>query len=270
MFGRDIQRHSRKQDGGIMSMATGTSPIQPQPALLGQIVVVIGGSAGIGLETARQASAEGAKLILAARNPENLERAARELGPLSTAAFDATDFDRLKTFFDELPTPIDHVLVTGPGPYYALLAELDIERARRDVESHLLLPLLVARYAAKKVRPGGTLLFMGGTGGRRTAPGLALISAVTAGHPAMIKNLALEVAPVRVNLIAAGFVDTPLSASLLGDQLNARRDQLRKTLPIGRVIGPADVAALAVHLMTNTAVTGATYDIDGGQQLVEE
>jgi NAD(P)-dependent dehydrogenase (short-subunit alcohol dehydrogenase family) len=85
----------------------------------------------------------------------------------------------------------------------------------------------------------------------------------------MTKILALEIAPVRVNLVAAGFVDTPLSATLLGDQLDERRQQLRNTLPIGRVVGPADIAALAVHLMTNAAVTGATFDIDGGQQLVE-
>ena len=109
---------------------------------------------------------------------------------------------------------------------------------------------------------------MGGTGGRRTAPGLSFISALTAALPAMTKNLALELAPIRVNLIAAGFVDTPLSASLLGDALDARREQLRTTLPIQRVVGPADIAALAVHLMTNTAVTGATFDIDGGQQLI--
>ena len=85
----------------------------------------------------------------------------------------------------------------------------------------------------------------------------------------MTKNLARELAPIRVNLIAAGFVDTPLSAAILGDQLDARREQLRTTLPIRRVVGPADIAALAIHLMTNTAVTGATFDIDGGQQLVE-
>jgi NAD(P)-dependent dehydrogenase (short-subunit alcohol dehydrogenase family) len=120
------------------------------------------------------------------------------------------------------------------------------------------------------VRPGGTLLFMGGTGGRRPGAGLALASAGTAALPALIASLALEVAPVRVNLIAAGFVDTPLSASLLGDDLDRRREQLRATLPIGRVVGPADVAALAVHIMTNTALTGATYDIDGGQQLVPQ
>jgi NAD(P)-dependent dehydrogenase (short-subunit alcohol dehydrogenase family) len=86
--------------------------------------------------------------------------------------------------------------------------------------------------------------------------------------PAMTKNLALELAPVRVNVIAAGFVDTPLSARLLGESIEDRRDQLRTRLPIRRVVEPADVAALAVHIMMNTALTGATYDIDGGQQLV--
>jgi NAD(P)-dependent dehydrogenase (short-subunit alcohol dehydrogenase family) len=142
---------------------------------------VIGGSAGIGLETARRARAEGAKVILTGRDPERLKRAAGELDAVSTTDFDATDTASLERFF---------------------------------------------------------------------------------------ANLALELAPVRVNLIAAGFVDTPLSAELLGDQLENRRDQLRATLPIRRVVEPADVAALAVHIMTNTALTGATYDIDGGQQLI--
>jgi len=251
-----------------MSNATSAPPGHREPALLGQAVVVIGGSAGIGLETARRARAEGADVILTGRNPERLQRAASEVGALITAAFDATDFERLARFFHELPRPIDHVLVTGPGPYYAPLAELDVEKARRDVDAHLLLPLQVARNARGKVRDGGTLLFMSGTGGRRTAKGFAFISALTAALPAVTRNLALELAPIRVNLIAAGFVDTPLSAALLGDQLDARREQLRATLPIRRVVGPADVAALAVHIMTNTALTGATYDIDGGQQLV--
>jgi len=251
-----------------MSIPTTASPIQREPELLGQTVVVIGGSAGIGLETARRARAEGANVILTARNPERLQSAASEVGALSSAAFDATDFERLGRFFNELTTPIDHVLVTGPGPYYAPLAEFDVEKARRDIEAHLLLPIQVARNAARKVRAGGTLIFIGGTGGRRAAAGFALMSALTAAKPAMTMSLALELAPVRVNVIAAGFVDTPLSASLLGDELENRRNQLRATLPIRRVVGPADVAALAVHIMTNTALTGATYDIDGGQQLV--
>jgi NAD(P)-dependent dehydrogenase (short-subunit alcohol dehydrogenase family) len=234
----------------------------------GQTLVVIGGSSGIGLETARRARAQGAQLILTGRNPDRLQSTVLELGA-TIDAFDAIDFPRLRRFFDELPTSIDHVLVSGPGPYYSPLADFDFDMARRDLEAHLLLQIQVAQCAAGRVRPGGTLIFIGGTGGRRTAMGLTLISALTAALPALTKNLALELAPVRVNLIAAGFVDTPLSAELLGDQLATRREQLRMTLPIGRVVGPDDIAALAIHLMTNTAVTGATFDIDGGQQLVE-
>ena len=240
----------------------------PSQQLLGQTVVVIGGSAGIGLETARLARVEGAHVVLAGRNSERLQQAALELDALSASAFDATDPGRLEQFFDELPAPIDHVMVTAGGSYYARLIDLDFERARRDVDEHLWLTLAVARNAADKIRPGGTLLFMSGTGARRPGIGLAIASTLTAALPALVRILALELAPVRVNLIAPGFVDTALSASLLGEQLEQRRDQLRATLPIGRVVGPRDVAALAVHLMTNTVLTGATYDIDGGQQLV--
>jgi NAD(P)-dependent dehydrogenase (short-subunit alcohol dehydrogenase family) len=232
-----------------------------------QTIVVIGGSSGIGLETARLAGAEGADVIITGRNAERLADAGSEVGA-KTVAFDALDFDRLGQFFDELPTPIDHVLVSGSGPYYAPLAEFDFEAGRHDVDAHLWLQVRVAQHAATKVRPGGSLLFIGGTGGRRQDVGFTLISALTAALPALARNLAFEIAPVRVNVIAAGFVDTPLSASLLGDRIDDRREQLRTTLPIGRVVGPDDIAALAIHLMANTAVTGATYDIDGGQQLV--
>jgi NAD(P)-dependent dehydrogenase (short-subunit alcohol dehydrogenase family) len=241
---------------------------QREPELLGQTVVLIGGSAGIGLESARRARSEGADVILTGRNPERLEQAARDVDARSTAAFDATDATALKRFFDGLPDPIDHVMVTGPGPRYVPLLEMDADDVREALGDHVVLGLEVARNAAGKMRPGGTLIFIGGTGGRRISRELGLFSAATAVLPPFTAALALELAPVRVNLIAAGFVDTPLSASLLGDGLDARRDELRGKLPIGRVVGPADVAALAVHLMTNTALTGATYDIDGGQQFV--
>jgi NAD(P)-dependent dehydrogenase (short-subunit alcohol dehydrogenase family) len=249
-----------------MSTATTPSPVHREPELLGQTVVVIGGSAGIGLETARRARVEGAKLILTGRSSEPLERAASELDALSVSAFDATDTAALERFFRNLPDTIHHVMVTAGRPHYGRLVDMEFEQARRALDEHLLLMIQVARNAAHKMSPGGTLLFMGGTGGRR--PGLGIVSTVTAALPALTANLALELAPIRVNLIAAGFVDTPLSASLLGDELENRRNQLRATLPIRRVVGPADVAALAVHIMINTALTGATYDIDGGQQLV--
>jgi NAD(P)-dependent dehydrogenase (short-subunit alcohol dehydrogenase family) len=238
------------------------------PELSGQTVVLIGGSAGIGLETARRARHEGAEVVLTGRNPERLERAAREVDARSTAAFDATDRTAMKGFFDDLPGQLDHVLVTAGGPHYGPLLEMDPDEVSVALSDHVALALDVARNAVGKLRPGGSLLLMGGTGGRRISRDLGIVSAATAALPPFAATLALELAPVRVNLIAAGFVDTPLSASLLGDELETRRDELRSTLPIRRVVGPEDVAALAVHLMTNTALTGATYDIDGGQQLV--
>ena len=196
-----------------MSNATTTSTARREPELLGQTVVLIGGSAGIGLETARRARAEGAEVILTGRTPERLERAAREVDARSTAAFDANDPAAVKRFFHDLPGPIDHMLITAGGPHYKPMLEMDADEVRHGIADHVVVALEVARNAAGRMRSGG-------------------------------------------------------SASLLGDQLDARREQLRTTLPIGRVVGPEDVAALAVHLMTNTALTGATYDIDGGRQLV--
>jgi len=238
------------------------------PELLGQTVVVIGGSSGIGLATATRARAEGANVILTGRHPgDALQRAALELDALSTAAFDANDPAELQRFFAGLAKGVDHVMVTAGGPHYGRLLEMTSDELRHALSDHLLLAVEAARNAVDRVRPGGTLLFMTPEGGRPTR-GSGSELTVAAAFPALVANLALEFAPVRVNLIAAGFIDTPLSASLLGGDLEKRRDQLRATLPIGRVVEPADVAALAVHIMGNTALTGATYTIDGGQQLV--
>lgn len=232
----------------------------------GQTVVVLGGSSGIGLETARRAREEGAALILTARDPERLHEIGLELDA-GISAFDLSDGNRLAAFFRNLPGPVDHVLVSGAGPRYVSFAELDGLSIRHGVE-RIVLSVEVACLAKDVLRPAGSLLLIGGTAGRRPSTG-PLIAAVTAALPALARSLALELAPARVNVIAPGFVDTALSASILGEDLDARRDQLRVSLPIRRVVGPKDIAALAVDLMANTAVTGATFDIDGGQQLVE-
>jgi NAD(P)-dependent dehydrogenase (short-subunit alcohol dehydrogenase family) len=239
--------------------------IEDRP-LAGRTVVVLGGSSGIGLETARRARAAGAHLILTARDPERLQRVGLELGA-SISAFDLGDADRLTRFFDNLPGPADHVFVSGAGPHYVAFADLDNDTIRRGVE-RIVLSVQIAVLAKRTLQPAGSLLLIGGTSGRRPSAG-PLISAVTAAMPALARSLALELAPIRVNVIAPGFVDTPLSATLLADGLDERRAQLRSTLPIRRVVGPEDVAGLAIDLMTNTAITGGTFDIDGGQQLVE-
>jgi NAD(P)-dependent dehydrogenase (short-subunit alcohol dehydrogenase family) len=257
---------------GQIPTGTAASATGPGPALAGQTVVLIGGSAGIGLETARRARAEGAEVVLAARDADRLTRAAQEVGAQHTAAFDANDPVAVQRFFDDLlrrPTGTDRPRA-GHGRRAALRSP-----ARHERRS--------GAPGARRPRRGGAPGRAPGRGqdaARRHAvahrryrrpqdpPDLGIISAATAVLPPFTATLALELAPIRVNLIAAGFVDTPLSASLLGDHLEERRNELRATLPIGRVVEPTDVAALAVHIMTNTALTGATYDIDGGQQFV--
>jgi NAD(P)-dependent dehydrogenase (short-subunit alcohol dehydrogenase family) len=228
---------------------------------------VVGGSAGIGFETARRARAAGANVVLTGRNPERLERAALELQARGSAAFDATDAAALRAFFESLPTPADQVMVTAGAPHYGPLLGMSTEEVKSALAAPLLLAIEIARLAVGRVRAGGSLVFVSGTN-RRPRADLGVVSTNAAAFPTLVGTLALELAPIRVNLIAAGFVDTDLSAALLGANLDEKRNELRSTLPIRRVLKSSDVAALAVHLMANTAVTGATYDIDGGQQFV--
>jgi NAD(P)-dependent dehydrogenase (short-subunit alcohol dehydrogenase family) len=247
---------------------TSKMPVHRPPELDGQTVLVIGGSAGIGLATARRALAEGAQVIVTARNAERLTEAARAVGAIKTAAFDAGDPDALKRFFEELEGPVDHVMVTAGAPVYGPVLQMSHTEALEAISAHALLAVDVARYARDRMRPGGTILLMGGTGARSVSSGAGILTVIAATIQSLTGVLAVEMAPVRVNLIAAGFVDTPLSAALLGTGLEARRQELRAKLPIGRVVTAEDVAALAVHVMSNTAITGAIYDLDGGQQLV--
>nr|WP_221382341.1 SDR family oxidoreductase [Actinoplanes polyasparticus] len=233
----------------------------------GSTVVVLGGTSGIGLETARLARAADADVIVTGRDQARLESVRDELGA-SAAPLDLGDTEAVARFFAGLPAPIDHVLVSGGGPFYSPIADMDFERARAFLDQHILGYLRIVRECAGRVRPGGSLTFISGTGARHAAVGISLAAIGTAAIGAITANAALEIGPVRVNAVAAGFVDTPLSARILGADLEARRQGLRESLPIHRVVNAEDVAALVLHLMSNTALTGSVYDVDGGQQLV--
>ncbi|MFF0341387.1 SDR family oxidoreductase [Kribbella sp. NPDC004875] len=237
-------------------------------SLEGQVVVVLGGSSGIGLSTGRQARAAGARVILTGRNQERLDKAVADVGAERGVALDLADPAQVEQLFAGLPDQLDHILVSGSGPFYAPIAEMDLDEVQRNIDEHIVGSLRLGRLCMGRVRAGGSLTFISGTGARRPGIGLVLAAIGTASLSAIVANLALEIAPIRVNTVAAGFVDTPLSARLLGDQLEERRADLRATLPIRRVVGPDDVADLILHLMTNGALTGATYDVDGGQQLL--
>jgi NAD(P)-dependent dehydrogenase (short-subunit alcohol dehydrogenase family) len=245
--------------------ATTTSRTGP---LAGDTVLVIGGSSGMGLATAGQARAAGADVILTGRDAGRLETAGRQVGALRTARLDLGEPGGLEAFFADLPIAVDHVLVTGGGPMYVPIADLDFDAALRVLDEHLLGALRVARVCAGRVRPGGSLTFITGTDARRPNVGSSVAAILAGAMPGVVANIAVELAPIRANAVAAGYVDTPLSARILGDDLERRRAELRATLPIRRVVEAADIAATVVHLMINTAVTGATYDVDGGQQVI--
>src|SRR4051812_47202949 len=149
--------------------------MEREAELQGQTVVVVGGSAGIGLETARRARSEGAEVILTGRDQDRLDQAAAEVGARRTAAFDATDAAALRGFFDGLPEPIDHVMVTAGGPTYRPLLEMDAAQLRDALGDHAALDLEVARSAVRRMRPGGSLVFMGGTGGRRVSRDIGIV-----------------------------------------------------------------------------------------------
>lgn len=235
----------------------------------GKTVIVLGGSSGIGMETARQASALGAHVIITGRDEARLTAAVGELGPsVQGKAFDVTDRDALRTLFADLGRPVDHVMITSGTPYYAKLADVEPAAAAATFRGHVGVLIEVGQSVLGRISAGGSITIMSGTAARHPAVGLSLIGATAAGLSATAATLALELSPARVNVIAAGFVDTPLSARLLGGALDERRRELQQRLPARRIVTAADVAELAIHLMSNPAITGATFDIDGGQQLV--
>ncbi|WP_412148538.1 SDR family oxidoreductase [Curtobacterium flaccumfaciens] len=233
-----------------------------------QSVLVIGGSSGIGLAIATKAAADGNRVELIARNPDRLASAAAKIGAAHTEAFDVYDDAALTAFAENLTAPFDHVFVGSGNPYYATLQDLDATEAAAALGRGAWLMIRLAQLSPKMLRRGGSITFMSGTSARRPGPGMSLPAASIAANAALTANLALEAAPVRINSIAAGFVDTPLSARLLGADLEARRDELRRTLPVHHIVQAEDVAMLARHLMANSVVTGAVFDIDGGQQLL--
>lgn len=207
-----------------------------QPGLLGQTVVIIGGGTGVGLATARKAKSAGARLIVTDRRSGPLEDMADEIGVEATASFDESDAGRLEAFLYGLPGYVDHVMLSGGPPYLARLDEIDLARARGVFEG-LLLPIRIARYARSEMRDGGSLVFVGGTGVRRPGDGRTVAAVAAVALPALIANLAVEAAPVRVNLILTS-----------------------------HPIGADEVAALAVHLMLSHALTGAVFDLGFPEQ----
>jgi len=236
-------------------------------ALKGVRVVVVGGSSGIGLETARLALAAGASVTIAGRSEDRLRRAAADLGgAVRSAVADVTDDAAVQALFDG-EARVDHVFLPAgelkPGGGDVLGS--DLNGLRSILESRLLGVVHVVRRARPKMT-GGSITLMSGLYANRPAPGAAFGAAAVAAVDGLTRALALDLAPIRVNAVAPGLTDTPLWDSF-GPQREAILAQ-GTALPVGRIGRPEEVAAGVIFLMSNGFVTGTVLAIDGGGSLV--
>ena len=232
------------------------------------LVVILGGSTGIGLATARAAKAEGAQVIVTGRSPEKLQRAQAELGSdARTVVLDVADEEGTRRFFQGL-AKVDHVFITA-GTLIAdkkLAPDSDILRPAMD--TRFWGALYAAKYAAPKIATGGSITFMSGVAAWRPLEGAAVASASCGAVEAFARALALDLAPIRVNTIEPGYVDTPLLDSLLGAKKGEILAAAAARLPVKRIGTAEDVADAVLFLMKNGYVTGITLTIDGGHTLV--
>ncbi|BDI28674.1 short chain dehydrogenase [Capsulimonas corticalis] len=238
--------------------------------LANQTVIVVGGGSGIGLGIARAAWKDGAKVVIVGRSQEKLDQAAVAIGDrerIQTSVADATDESQVKTLLESVGS-FDHLLCTAVSAAYQPVREFEIDDARRTLDSKLIGPLLLVKHGVDRIRPGGSFTFTGGIAADRPGPRGSIVAAANAGLVGFVRALALEIAPIRVNLISPGWVDTPVWDTISGGNKAALFEQMAGRLPVGRIGAPEDIAQAALYLMGNTFTTGETLHVDGGQRLI--
>lgn len=235
--------------------------------LSGQRVVVLGGSSGIGLATAKAALEEGALVVITGRSAEKLEAARKMLGDaVECHPLDVCDERGTKTLLASYPR-IDHLFITA-GTLVRdpkLAGETDVFRPSLEMR------FWGAVYAAKHATPqmtDGSITFMSGTAGMRPLPGASIGSASTAAVEGLARALAVDLAPIRVNAIRPGFVDTPMLDDVLGAEKETILAEFAKKLPVGRIGTAEELAEAVLFLMKNGFVTGISLTVDGGGLLV--
>jgi len=224
-----------------------------------QRVVVLGGTSGIGLATAELAAAQGATIIVASSNPDSVKGALETLPDSATGeAVDLTNSGEVAAFFDRLE-PFDHLVFTA-GESLTLLevGTMDLDKARKAFEVRYFGALGAVGAAASKIRPGGSVVLTTGAAGDRPAPGWSVAASICGAVDSLVRALAVELAPLRVNAVKPGVVRTPLWAGAMD------YEQAAGGLPVRRVGEPEDIAAAYVFLMNEPFATGSIVSVDGG------
>ena len=236
-----------------------------------RVFVVIGGSSGIGKGIAKAALSEGAEVWIAGRSSDRLAKAVEELGRpeyLRTWSADATKEEQLNELFVQTGD-VDHVIVTAADiSQYASIRDMPADAIRQIVDSKLVAAMLVARRASQCIRLGGSLTFTSGIAAVRPLPSGAIVAAVNSGIEGLARGLALDLAPIRVNVLSPGWVDTPVWDVVAGTEKSSVLEGMAHRLPVGRIGVPEDVAQAAMFLTRADLVTGSVLSVDGGQRLV--
>jgi len=236
--------------------------------LANKTVVILGGSSGIGLATAKAAKAEGAYVIITGRSRERLDAARAELGgEVRAVSLDAADEAGMRLLFEDLKS-VDHVFTTAATVTIGGGLAADTDSLRSGMDTRLWGSWFAAKYGAPRMPPGGSITFTSGTSAWRPRPGAGVSSASCGAVEALARTLAVELAPIRVNTVAPGLIDTPLITEVLGANASAIMESEAKRLPVGRVGRGEDIAEAVLFLMKNGFTTGITLTVDGGRTLV--
>lgn len=230
-------------------------------------VVVVGGSQGIGFETARLAKEYGAEVTIMGRSVDKLQIASERLGSVRTAVVDVIDETVVNRTFAMIEQ-IDHVYISAGSFVGGKILDGSVEQFRPAIESRIWGSAHVIRAATPKMPYGGSFTLTGGLSTDRPVPGAWITAVATAAAEQMSRALALELAPIRVNAISPGWTDTPMWDSILGDNKHVVFKEIAEKVPVKHLATAEEVAQAVIFFMTNSSVTGEVIHIDGGNRYV--
>jgi NAD(P)-dependent dehydrogenase (short-subunit alcohol dehydrogenase family) len=235
-------------------------------------VLIVGGGSGMGLALAKRCLDIGSNVVIVGRNEDKLQRARLELGKpasLDTIAVDIAQEVEVADLFRRI-AQLDHIVSTAADieGAYELLPALKLEAAQRVVESKLYGPLLLAKHGSPMLSAEGSITFVSGIAAYRPAARGSVVAAVNAAQEGLVRALAIELAPIRVNAVSPGWVNTSIWSFVAGDRKDDMLSAMARRLPVGRVGEPDDIADAIGFLMGNTFTTGTILHVEGGHRLV--